>query len=360
MTGIERLRKLAGTLRENIGDMQLNSDSGPLWRIIDLIADQIVREHADDCFRMGERAADVSMSAYDLLPEEDRRAIVLVRGSGGLDAVCEAVDFFEGMHDGLYTIDATERHTGDEMIREVFGWCRRLMPEGMEWPRFEDGELVKFGDKVSTIQRVSKIGLFSDGSFTLYNGFDSVPFKRGERVKRPEPKVLDADGAEIREKRDVWWICEGDERGVHAERLRVESIGPTGLAECSPYNGGTWVHLEPSELYVNEPVPASDGKPLREGETVWDVDGHGPLTVRRLPGKRDVTVLLEKDGTFYYRCAERLTHECSDSFALIEQDVELSPFEYAERYGRLEGMGCTKFQRMDLVRRARLVWERDA
>ena len=44
MTGIEMLRKLAGTLRENIGDMQLNSSSGPLWRIIDDIADQIERE----------------------------------------------------------------------------------------------------------------------------------------------------------------------------------------------------------------------------------------------------------------------------------------------------------------------------
>ena len=316
--------------------------------------------------RAHDRAADASMCAYDLLPEEDRRAIALVRDSGGLDAVCEAVDFFEGMHDGLYTIDATERHTGDEMIREVFGWCRRLMPEGMEWPHYDTEELVDLGCEVARDDGmpafVDKVVLTGD-RWQLFDRYgceiNEEPMGPGERLTRPV-RAISAEGEEIRADSDVWWICEGDERGVHAERLHVESIGPTGLAECSPHNGGTWVHLEPSELYVNEPVPAADGRPLREGETTWDVGGHGPLTVRRLPGKCGETVTLEKDGTFYYRYAERLTHERPDSFALIEQDVELSPFEYAERHGRLEGMDCTKFQRMDLVRRARLVWERDA
>ena len=89
----------------------------------------------------------------------------------------------------------------------------------------------------------------------------SDPKYRPDKSEPPAPNVLDADGAEIRERRDVWRICEGDERGVHAERLRVETILPDGLVECSPHNGGTWVHLEPSELYVNEPVPAADRRP---------------------------------------------------------------------------------------------------
>ena len=163
----------------------------------------------------------------------------------------------------------------------------RLMPEGMEWPRYESGEPVEFGGKGLDIQGAvrSVNGVkFTQGGFVFISDDMGRPWWANDqgptedpcvdpakRVKRPAPKALAADGMEIREKGDAWWICEGDERGVHAERLRVETICPNGLVECSPYNGGTWVYLEPSELYVNKPVPASDGIPLREGETVWGI-----------------------------------------------------------------------------------------
>ena len=386
MTGIDRLRDWVGTLRL----------SGLVWADhmadeLESIAEQMKRETQPK----RDPAADVSMSAYDALPPDERDAIAWVREHGGiehvrqqwcylrdrashadhvdrqlsrrqrqideshaalrrrneriaglehllckemsdnlrgeaelydfmrkhggLDAVCEAVDFFEGMHDGLYTIDATERHTGDEMIREVFGWHSRRMPEGMEWPHYDTEELVDLGCEVARDDGMSAFVdkvVFTGDRWQLFDRYgceiNEEPMGPGERLTRPV-RAISAEGEEIRADSDVWWICEGDGRGVHAERLHVESIGPTGLAECSPHNGGTWVHLEPSELYVNEPVPASDGRPLREGETVWDVDGHGPLTVRRLPVMRDASVILEKDGTFYYRWAGKLTHERPES-----------------------------------------------
>ena len=109
-----------------------------------------------------------------------------------------------------------------------------------------------------------------DGAFT---GFDS------DQLTHQRP-VLDADGNRIEPAMDVWWVCEGDERSVHAEKLHVESIGEDGLVTCDPFNGGTWVELEPSELYVKEPVLAVDGKPLREGETVWHKQTGRAATVK--------------------------------------------------------------------------------
>jgi hypothetical protein len=69
----------------------------------------------------------------------------------------------------------------------------RLMPEGMRWPRFEDGEPVLVGDKfetmVSGIKKVDAIK-FEDGyifSLEFNNGLDTE-FYKNAWVKRPEPK----------------------------------------------------------------------------------------------------------------------------------------------------------------------------
>ena len=64
---------------------------------------------------------------------------------------------------------------------------RRLMPEGMEWPRFEDGEPVRIGDVVSDVEVRSVV--FRDGGILL-SDCTSVPgwgtwrsYK--EPIKRP-------------------------------------------------------------------------------------------------------------------------------------------------------------------------------
>lgn len=312
---------------------------------------------------------------------EDREAAEWARDHGGLERVkwlldwllshdskIEQLDFdywLSGrvMHELGFDGDMADR---DEVERRL---AARLVPEGMEWPCFDDGEPVRIGDVVSDIEVRSVV--FRDGGILL-SDCTSVPgwgtwrsYK--EPIKRPAPEVLDADGVEIREKHDVWWICEGDERGVHAERLRVETILPDGLVECSPYNGGTWVSLEPSELYVNKPVPASDGKPLREGETVWDVDGRGPFAVWSLPEKSGMHASLKKDGAFYYRHPEKLTHERPDSWERLEEDAEKSAREYfvhmpcgCETSEMLDETVETRnaYKARDLVRRAKKLAER--
>ena len=333
---------------------------------MEVMARYAARKIREAVERDGECATTVS--AYDLLPDDDRKAIAWVREHGGLGTV-----------------------------------EKRLMPEGMEWPRFDDDAPIKFGDE------------FADGlgntrkcqSVELLGGDDGVcdaeirwsehdcDFMlvcvwQGERVKRPAPKVLDANGEEIREgdvlysvetgdyvtvdsiepgnpwfvttdgalqhcakfthrapviaadgkplrvgetvwdvedrhgyphtvvsteldglghvkttseqpspasnsihpsrltherpvldadgnriepAMDVWWICEGDELGIHAEKLHVESIGEGGFVECSPFNGGIWWELDSTELYVHKPVLDADGLPIKEGDTVYLLPG---------------------------------------------------------------------------------------
>lgn len=251
----------------------------------------------------------------------------------------------------------------------------RLMPEGMEWPRFEDGEPVRVGDefmgkdgKTYTVQQVQFIGK----CFSLYDFCDrKAQFNAfyGERVKRPAPKVLDADGAEIREKCDVWWVCEGDERGVHAERLRVETICPNGLIECSPYNGGTWVYLEPSELYVNKPVPSSDGRPLREGDEVWDKSSGDRLTVGAIEDGGHTIICRYADigdsaiPTHGSWSPCDLTHERPDSWERWREEWMWPPVKYCKlvlgvEYDHdLQLNDAFDAQGDDLIRRAKALAE---
>ncbi len=67
------------------------------------------------------------------------------------------------------------------------------------WPKFEDGEYVWIGDDVSGMDVRSFV--FTESGVMVTN-LTSVPAygeyrKYGEPLKRPAPKVLDADGVEI-------------------------------------------------------------------------------------------------------------------------------------------------------------------
>ena len=278
MTGIERLREFAGGIRptavawvitsKQYDEEHPETSDASLRRLLADIADQIERETQPK----SDPAADVSVSAYDLLPEDEREAVAWVREHGGIayvkdawnvrsnldrqlereqakvarqqrhiefvqrkcrerqEHICELnklkrayIDALNGVCKRLCLTDGTGLPDMAEVIWTELD--RRLMPEGMEWlldawPKFEDDAPVKFGDKVPTIQRVTKIGLFSDRSYTLYNGFDSVPYKPGERVKRPASKVLAADGKPLREGETVWYLD-------HIDPLEVRSVSNT-------------------------------------------------------------------------------------------------------------------------------------
>lgn len=101
----------------------------------------------------------------------------------------------------------------------------RALPEGVEWPRFEDGGLVNVGSEVELegeTMLVFEVALDADG-WALWCENDGLDGRlRGsycKRVKRPAPKVLDADGAPIKVGDVVYFV------GGAGVRYAVKDIG---------------------------------------------------------------------------------------------------------------------------------------
>lgn len=186
--------------------------------------------------------------------------------------------------------------------------AERALPEGVEWPRFEDGEMVKIGDDVEykgETMRVYLATLDADG-WALWCSREGIDGRLSgsycERVKRPTCKVLDADGA--------------------------------------PINVGDTVYCD------DDPEP-------------WQVDliyagSMGYCTVR----------LKDSAGIYKSADAPRLSHkkpEPPDSWEKLEEDAKLAPRDYLEK----RGMNPEKTERIasmmaDLVRRAKALAKADS
>lgn len=172
--------------------------------------------------------------------------------------------------------------------------AERALPEGVEWPRFEDGELVKIGDDVEykgETMRVYLATLDADG-WALWcsrEGIDGrLSGSYGERVKRPAPEVLGADGA-----------------------------------------------------------------PIEVGDTVYCGGEDEPLRVSHIIDSIKVT-LINSHASYYTVNPSCLSHERPDSWERIEEDAKLAPRDYLEK----RGMNQEKTERIasmmaDLVRRAK-------
>lgn len=178
--------------------------------------------------------------------------------------------------------------------------AERALPEGMEWPRFEDGGLVRIGDELEfegKTMLVCDATLYADG-WALWCDREDMSGrlygKYGERVKRPAPEVLDADGVPIKVGDVVYFVADDD------GALIVECI---------------------------------------------DVSGEKPV----------VDLVYSDDrGTWHLVDPKKLTHERPDSWERIEEDAKLAPRDYLEK----RGMNPEKTERIasmmaDLVRRAK-------
>lgn len=176
--------------------------------------------------------------------------------------------------------------------------AEQALPEGMEWPRFEDGELVRIGDEVEFEGETWKVRCAilrgECWALNVERGYDLVTGRGdyGERVKRPKLRVLGADGAPIEMGDTVY--CDGED-----EPLTVTCINGVGGGYCSV----TVKNTDLSHCTVDAP---------------------------------------------------RLTHERPDSWERIEEDAKLAPRDYLEK----RGMNPEKTERIasmmaDLVRRAK-------
>ena len=321
--------------------------------------------------------ADVSVSAYDLLPQEERDAIAWVREHGGLERVkaqrresmpraayerkkagflghiAECETALGRRNERISELEERVRvreHANDELNEELNAMRPRLMPEGMDWPTV-DGEPVVIGERMRScgIDDCKVVGI-DPGNSRLILASDNIEEGKAtyftdfaECCHRPAPKVLDADGAEIRAGDRVWstqldepheWIV----IDPHGDRDDSQTV----LVSIGDRTG----HARPENLTHRAPVLAADGRPLREGDHVWHVKtGREYVVVEPSYGDTVVVRLAKYDDAEGEQYApDQLTHERPDSWERIEENAR----------------SCTcVMEAIGLVRRARALAERE-
>lgn len=269
---------------------------------------------------------DVTVDAYDLISEGDRETLRWVREHGGLEEIKLVDESLRLNNSNLRSLlaDVAERlgftrygdgYEPDDLLDAL---DRRLMPEGMEWlveawPRFEDDSPIHFGDMAlidGEADMVEAVQLWIHGKPVIYGDGGSQQLDKGERVKRPVPKVLDADGAEIREGDELWHVSGYGPRTVG----KVNADGSFCFERCErTYKAEEFTH--------RAPVLAADGMPLRVGKTVWSVDSGTRYTVEKNTDELIPIKCRSEMGTTVSLHPSQLTHERPDSWKRIEEDL---------------------------------------
>lgn len=105
------------------------------------------------------------------------------------------------------------------------------------WPKFEDGEYVWFGDEVDGLRGgIDNIDLY-ERTTNLYDVDVNLIMSFGERLKRPAPKVLDADGVEIKVGDTVWF--KGNPRPYAVVEVKDGSVRLHSKTYCSEESATT-------------------------------------------------------------------------------------------------------------------------
>lgn len=228
--------------------------------------------------QLKERSRDTTVSAYDLLPEEERDAIAWVREHGGLDSVKKLLDWVVGHCSTKQQLDFDFWLSGRVMYELGFDedmadrgeverrLLARLMPEGYEWPRYESGEPLRYEDRYvydGREREVWHVDFDSYGEPTILNkdGTRCQPDK-GERVNRPAPKVLDADGKPLLDGDEVWKVKDG------SGPYHVQEISD----DASVCVAETWREFRPDELTHERPDSWERiEREIERGKTYTDV-----------------------------------------------------------------------------------------
>lgn len=216
------------------------------------------------------------------------------------------------------------------------------------WPKFEDGSYVWFGDAyidTDDDENEAVEVLFSRENVDLVGleGF-YTGFNPSERVKRPAPKVLDADGVEIKVGDRVYSICNGDSYIVRA-------INGSGTLEFEGFEYKGWF---PTIFTHTQPAIDADGVLIKVGDKVW-VDGVSEsCEVAKV--ESGIVQVRYADGDTFECCSSDLTHEQPESWERLEKDarqLDINLNDTTDDYPRMN------FAR-DLIRRAKALAEKEA
>lgn len=158
--------------------------------------------------------------------------------------------------DGMAIIAAAEGWPAMRDGESVVEWMARCW---LPRPRYEDGEPVQSSD-MEEIGALATCRVYMDGSWVFFpdkyedeanpKPWDSQSGTRNDRIKRPAPKVFDADGVPVKVG-DTVWFC-GDDSG----RYTVSAVEPTlGGNWClTVFNDAATIHeVRPSQVKHHEP-----------------------------------------------------------------------------------------------------------
>ena len=171
-----------------------------------------------------------------------------------------------------------------ELNKTIAAMRPRLMPEGVEWPRYESGEPVRIGDAIADElghgHEVSSVEVFDDAVALHWNPSEPEEFVwlvHGERARRPA--VLAGDGEPLEAGKTVWHEDGTELRVVgfkHAEDgetiVRVEYVdGPTDWSEVRSLS---LTHTKPEQKSARgsdcEPsLPFTERLPAETAGSVW-------------------------------------------------------------------------------------------
>ena len=194
----------------------------------------------------------------NLMTEEKHGAAEWLRGIVDEAYMNEAYPSCVWFASTFFGIECRKKSTCTSCILSMFKAiadrieAERALPEGIEWPRFEDGELVKVGDEVGSdepftaeeIAFESERWLVKASARSVCGCFHGA---FGEPVKRPTLKVLGADDVPIEVGDTVY--CDGDD-----EPLRVKLIHTSGYRSVSLENkSGEHYSLDPERLTHKRP-----------------------------------------------------------------------------------------------------------
>lgn len=259
---------------------------------------------------------------------EREKAAAWVEAQGGLDEVKHNYSFMTEQVAERVGVERKPDEPAHFTIGRIIGELdKRLMPEGMEWPRFEDGAKVCFGDEYENsngnVSVASRFGFKAD-EYLINRGTANGWEAYGKLVKRPKPAALAADGLPIEVGETVYG---GD--GEAWEVIGIEN-GPWSIVGT---NGEKQREMKPKWLTHEVPtIYGNDGLPLLPGQKA--ITGAGfCMTVESVHYDKSPRGCIEKwvrykNGS--WDLAESVSHaKPKDTQERIDDDSRLNPIPYA-------------------------------
>ena len=233
---------------------------------------------------------------------------------------------------------------------------KRLMPEGMDWPTV-DGKPIDFVTGYEpSLGVLEAVSIYSNGACEVM-GHDGI-IKDVREIHVATPKVLDADGEEIRVGDSVWGFQSAIEYVV--DGFVIDGSHGAYTVKAHYADGLELAYLMPNQITHRTPVLAADGKPLEVGQTVWHIEDGRKLVVTGLPKLGEYQGVSVRTGNGYITTFDPslLTHtkpEPSDSWERWIEDAGKNPFDYCKDVGhRLDTCENSEaYKARDLVRRAK-------